>query len=82
MKQPKTLTVNGSRYRLVTPYRMIDADIGKSVGPHYAKVPAVAGMVFMPDSPYLLGLVSRPSTMHPIRLGESPRTRSSRRRRT
>lgn len=66
--QPKTLTVNGKKYRLVLPYRVIDEAAGKAEGPSYRLVPNAPGLWFFPDLSYLAGVTKRPSTMNAVRL--------------
>lgn len=66
--QPKTLTVNGKKYRLVLPYRVVDEAAGKAEGPSYRLVPDAPGLWFFPDLSYLAGVTKRPSTMNAVRL--------------
>lgn len=66
--QPKTLTVNGKKYRLVLPFRVIDEAAGKAEGPSYRLVPDAPGLWFFPDLSYLVGITKRPSTMNAVRL--------------
>ena len=74
--QPKTLTVNGKKYRLVLPFRVIDEAVGKAEGPSYRLVPNAPGLWFFPDLSYLVGVTKRPSTMNPVRLAAT-RSRES-----
>lgn len=74
--QPKTLTVNGKKYRLVLPYRVIDEAAGKAEGPSYRLVPDAPGLWFFPDLSYLTGVTKRPSAMNPVRLAAT-RSRES-----
>lgn len=75
--QPKTLTVNGKKYRLVLPYRVIDEAAGKAEGPSYRLVPDAPGLWFFPDLSYLTGVTKRPSTMNPVRLAATRGARST-----
>ena len=74
--QPKTLTVNGKKYRLVIPYRVIDEAAGKDEGPSYRLVPNAPGLLFFPDLSYLAGITKRPITMNAVRLAAT-RSRES-----
>lgn len=83
---PKSLLVNGRRYRLAEPYQ--DLGNGKSVGPLYRTVPREAGVLWMPDVSFVTGIRARPVEMHRISVAApsvkstpKPATRSSRRRR-
>lgn len=69
--QPKTLTVNGKRYRLAVPFQVINEREGKSTGPSYRLVPNVPGLIFNPDLAYLAGIAKRPTSMNPVRLAVS-----------
>lgn len=75
--QPKKLTVNGKKYRLVLPYRVIDEAAGKSEGPSYRLVPDAPGLWFFPDLSYLVGVTKRPSAMHSVRLAATRGARST-----
>lgn len=69
--QPKTLTVNGKKYRLAIPWRVIDEAAGKAEGPAYRLVPNAPGLLFFPDLSYLAGIAKRPTTMNPVRIAVS-----------
>jgi len=82
--EPKTLTVSGTKYKLVVPFRILDTqgesvfkgrkDI--SVGPAYRRVKPRGeppnerdGWLYEPDAAYQIGVNKRPSFMHPIMRG-------------
>lgn len=51
IRQPKTLTLDGIRYRLVLPWRHIGGSI--SEGPFYSKVGDTSGDLYLPDAGFL-----------------------------
>lgn len=79
--ETKTLTVDGTKYRLVVPFRILDTQ-GESVfrgrrditeGPLYARVKprgelpdARDACTYIPDAPYLTREARRPKFMHPL----------------
>lgn len=86
MKHPKSLKVNGRRYRLAVPFKRVSESITE--GPFYSTVPKQEGVLWLPDAAYLSGIRARPTEMHRIvpqapsvKSPPKPATRSSRRRR-